>query len=76
MASSLLWQSIFVKINFSRGAGGGLSHFVEIPEWWGGGGGDESLVPYKYEKSREVGGELSEIPPVVGYGYFLEPHIA
>ena len=44
----------------------------------GGGGGDESLVPYKYEKSREVGGggELSEIPPVVGYGYFLEPHIA
>ena len=46
---------------------------------WGGGGrgGDGSLVPYKYEKSREVGGGvLSEIPPVVGYGYFLEPHIA
>ena len=44
----------------------------------GVGGGDESLVPYKYEKSREVGGGgiLGEIPPVVGYGYFLEPHIA
>ena len=36
-----------------------------------------SSVPYKYGKSREVGGGvLSEIPSVVGYGYFLEPHIS
>ena len=30
-----------------------------------GGGGGWSSVPYKYG---------SEIPCVVGYGYFLEPH--
>ena len=38
---------------------------------WAGG----SSVPYKYGKSREVGGVLSENLSVVGYGYFLEPHI-
>ena len=42
----------FVKINFSTGVGGSLSYFVEIPEGWGGG----SSVPYKYGKSRDVGG--------------------
>ena len=57
-------------INFSRGIGGSLFYFVEIPEGWGGG----SSVPYKYGKSREMGGVLSEIPSVVGYGYFLESH--
>ena len=33
-------------------------------------------VPYKYRKSREVGGGgvLSEIISMVGYEYFLEPH--
>ena len=55
----------FEKINFSTGVGGSLSYFVEIPEGWGGGG---SSVPYKYGKSRDVGGVLSEIPSVVGYG--------
>ena len=32
-----------------------------------------SLFPYKYGKAKEVG-VLSEIPYVVGYGYFLETH--
>ena len=34
----------------------------------GVGGGGGSSVPYKYGKSRDVGGVLSEIPSVVGYG--------
>ena len=61
-----------MKINFSRGVGRSLSYFVEIPEGWEGRG--QSSVPYKYGKSREVGGGgvLSEIPSTVGYGYFLE----
>ena len=54
----------FEKINFSTGVGGSLSYFVEIPEGWGGG----SSLPYQYGKSRDVGGVLSEIPSVVGYG--------
>ena len=62
-----------MKINFSRGVGRSLSYFVEIPEGWEGRG--PSSVPYKYGKSREVGGGvLSEIPSTVGYGYFLESH--
>ena len=63
-----------MKINFSRGVGRSLSYFVEIPEGWEGRG--PSSVPYKYGKSREVGGGvLSEIPSTVGYGYFLESHV-
>ena len=64
-----------MKINFSRGVGRSLSYFVEIPEGWEGRG--PSSVPYKYGKSREVGGGggfLSEIPTTVGYGSFLESH--
>ena len=63
-----------MKINFSRGVGRSLSYFVEIPEGWEGRG--PSSVPYKYGKSREVGGGgfLSEIPSTVGYGSFLESH--
>ena len=40
-------------------------------------GGRGSSVPYKYGKSMEVGGGgvLGENLSVVGYGYFLEPHI-
>ena len=59
-----------MKLNFLGGVGGSLSYFVEILEGWG-----VSSVPYKYRKSRGGGGVLSEIPSVVGYGYFLEPHI-
>ena len=59
-------------MNFSRGVEGSLSHLwkfgsggvfvtlVEIWEWWGGGGG---------------GGVRSEIPSMVGSGYFLELHV-
>ena len=43
----------------------------------GGGGVYGSPVPYKINmKNPGRWGALSEIPPVVGYGYFLEPHIA
>ena len=60
-----------MKINFSRGVGGYLSYFVEVPEgWWWGGGGHLFLAIWK---TREVGGGC-EIPSVVGYRYFLEPH--
>ena len=63
-----------MKINFSRGVGRSLSYFVEIPEGWEGRG--PSSVPYKYGKSREVGGGvLSESPSTLGYGYFLESHV-
>ena len=47
-------MALFFKINFSRGVGRSLSYFVEIPEGWEGRG--QSSVPYKYGKSREVGG--------------------
>ena len=58
-----------MKINFSRGVGGSLSYFVEIPGG-GEGGGDHLFLAIW--KTREVrgGGVLSEIPSVVGYGYF------
>ena len=46
---------------------------MEIPEGWGGGGGRGSPVPCNME-NQGGGGVLSEIPSVVGYGYFLEPH--
>ena len=42
-----------------------------------GGGGAEgrgSSVPCSMENQGGGGGVLSEIPSVVGYGYFLEPH--
>ena len=57
-----------MKINFSRGVGGSLSYFVEIP-------GEEGRGDHLFLaiwKTREVGGGgvLSEIPSVVGYGYF------
>ena len=56
-----------MKINFSRGVGGSLSYFVEIP----GGGGRGSSVPCNMEnQGGGGGGVLSEIPSVVGYGYF------
>ena len=55
-----------MKINFSRWDGESLSYFVEIPEGWGG---------YQFLTNMENPGRWSEIPSVVGYGYFLEPHI-
>jgi len=59
-----------VKIKFSRGVGGISVILCGIR---GVGGG--ASVPYKYGKSREVGGGvLSEIPSVVEYGHFLELH--
>ena len=59
-----------MKINFSRGVGGSLSYFVEIPGG-GGGGGRGSSVPCNMEnQGGGGGGVLSEIPSVVGYGYF------
>ena len=58
-----------MKINFSRGVGGSLSYFVEIPG--GGGGGRGSSVPCNMENQGGGGGGVrSEIPSVVGYGYF------
>ena len=52
------------------GGTGSLSYFVEIPEgWWG----------HQFLTNREIqggGGVLSEIPSMLGYGYFLEPHIS
>ena len=61
-------HSIF-KDHLLYGNSGGVGEEV-------GGGG--SSVPYKYGKSKEVGGGvlLSENPFVVGYGYFLERHIS
>ena len=58
-----------MKINFSRGVGGSLSYFVEIPG--GGGRGEGIICSLQYGKpGRWGGGVLSEIPSVVGYGYF------
>ena len=42
-----------MKINFSRGVGGSLSYFVEIP---GGGGGGGSSVPCNMENQGGGGG--------------------
>ena len=42
-----------MKINFSRGVGGSLSYFVEIP---GGGGGRGSSVPCNMENQGGGGG--------------------
>ena len=57
----------------------GLGVFVLLCVNSGGvGGGGGVSVPYKYGKFSEVGGgggALSEIPSVLEYGYFLEPHI-
>ena len=65
-----------MKINFPRGVGGSLSYFVEVPEGWEGWEGWGSSVPCNMENQGGVGGGgiLSEIPSVVGYGYFLKPH--
>ena len=49
---------------------GALSYFVESPEGWGGGGGHQFLINME---NPGRWGVLSEIPSVVGYGYFLEP---
>ena len=55
---------------------GALSYFVEIPQrWYGGGGGMDHQFFINMENPGRLG-VLSEIPSVVGYGYFLEPHIA
>ena len=64
-----------MKINFSRGVGGSLSYFVEIPGGGGGGGGGGVLFLEKGKNGGGGGGGggggvLSEIPSVVGYGYF------
>ena len=64
-----------MKINFSRGVGGSSSYFVEIPGGGEGAEGRGSSVPCSMEnQGGGGGGVLSEIPSVVGYGYFLEPH--
>ena len=39
----------------------------------GGGGGDPLFLAVRWSGGGG-GGVLSEIPSVVGYGYFLEPH--
>ena len=44
-----------MKINFSRGVGGSLSYFVEIPGGGGGAGGGDHLFLAIW-KTREVGG--------------------
>ena len=44
-----------MKINFSRGVGGSLSYFVEIPGG-GGGGGRGSSVPCNMENQGGGGG--------------------
>ena len=49
------------------------SYSVELPGV-GGCGGHQSLT--NMENPGKWGGILSEIPSVVEYGYFLEPHIS
>ena len=49
------------------------SYSVELP---GGCGGHQFLTNMENPGKWEGGGVLSEIPSVVGYGYFLEPHIS
>ena len=58
-----------MKINLSTWVGESLSYFVEIPEGWGG---CQFLTNME---NPGMWGVLSEILSVVGYGYFLEPHI-
>ena len=60
-----------MKINFSRGVGGG-GVFVLLCEKKRG---DHQFLT-NMENPGSWGGEgvLSEIPSMVGYGYFLEPH--
>ena len=67
-----------MKINFSRGAGGGFVLLCGNSRGVGGGvGGHQFLINMENPGRWWGGGEvLSDIPSVVGYGYFLEPHIA
>ena len=59
---------------FQRDWGGGsLSYTVEILE--GGRGEGWVISSSQIWKIQGGGGILGEIPSVVGYGYFLEPHI-
>ena len=62
------FQGLFKgHIRFSR-----TTYFVEILQGWVGGGVISSLQIWKIQGG---GGVLSENLSVVGYGYFLEPHI-
>ena len=60
----------FCEINFSRGVGGSLSYFVEIPEARGG----YQFLTNIENPGKSGEGVLSEILSVVGYEYILEPH--
>ena len=60
-ASFFYFNSLaFVKMNFSRGVGGSLSH---LWKFWRGGGLISSLQKWKIQGG---GGVLSEIPSAVG----------
>ena len=64
-----IFQGLFKgHIRFSR-----TTYFVEILEGWVGGGGGRQFLANMENPGRW--GVLSENPSVVGYGYFLEPHI-
>ena len=72
--TSLFTSIIFFRENklFQRDWGS-LSYAVEIPEEWGW--GVISSLQISKIQGGGGGGGLSKIPSMVGYGYFLEPHI-
>ena len=58
-------------MNFSRGVKGVFAILVKILEGWGG---ISSLQKWKIKGGGRGRRVLSEIPSVVGSGYFLELH--